>query len=56
MDLSQSEESQNADSFGVEFVNTSDSNDECKFGLSGNVDLPCELSLTLKNEIPISSQ
>ena len=39
VDLSQSEDSQDSDNFGVEFVNTSDSNDECEFGLGWYVDL-----------------
>ena len=41
MDLSQSEYSQDSDDLGVEFVNTSDSHNKSKFGLSGNVDLSC---------------
>ena len=39
VDLSQSENSEDSDDFGVEFVNTSDSHDEGKSGLGGYVDL-----------------
>jgi hypothetical protein len=39
VELSQSKNSENPDNFWVEFVNTSDSHDKGKFGLSGDVDL-----------------
>ncbi len=45
MDLPQSEQSQDSDDFGVEFVNTSDSNNECESGLGGYVNLSSELGL-----------
>ena len=45
MNLSQSEQSQDSDDFGVEFVNTSNSNNECESGLGGYVNLSSELSL-----------
>ena len=39
MDLSQSQNSENSDNFGVEFVDTSDSDNEGNFGLSWDVNL-----------------
>jgi hypothetical protein len=45
VELSESEESHDSDSLGVEFVNTSDSNNEGDFGLGRYVDLSGELSL-----------
>ena len=45
VELSESEESHDSDGLGVEFVNTSDSNNEGDFGLGRYVDLSGELSL-----------
>lgn len=45
VELSESEESHDPDDFGVELVNTSDSDNEGESGLSGYVDLSGELSL-----------
>ena len=45
MDLSQPKQSQDSDDFGIEFVNTSDSDNECEFGLSRYVNLSCDFSL-----------
>jgi len=45
VELSESEESHDSDGFGIEFVNTSDSNDKGDFGVSRYVDLTGELSL-----------
>jgi hypothetical protein len=47
VDLSQSEQSQDSDNLWVEFVNTSDSNNECEFWLSGYVDLTCKFGLSI---------
>jgi len=47
VDLSQSEQSEDSDNLGVEFVNTSDSDNECKFGLSRYVDLTCKFGLSI---------
>lgn len=43
--LSESQESKNSDSSGVEFVNTSNSNDESQSGFGGNEDLTGEFCL-----------
>ncbi len=45
MDLSESKNSEDSDDFRVEFVDTSDSDDEGKFGLGSNMDLTCEFCL-----------
>lgn len=45
MELSESEESHDADNFGVEFVNTADPHNECQTGLSWDVNLTGELGL-----------
>ena len=47
VELSQSEESHDSDGFGIEFVNTSDSDHEGDFRISRYVDLASELSLNL---------
>ena len=39
MELSESEETKDANSSGIKFVHTSDSNNEGNFGLWGNVNL-----------------
>lgn len=46
VELSQSEKSEDADGPGVEFVDTPDSDHECHFGLSRDVDLTCELGIS----------
>jgi hypothetical protein len=47
VDLSQSEQSQDSDDLGVEFVNTSDSHNECESRLSGYVDLSGKFGLSV---------
>ena len=47
VDLSQSEQSEDSDDFRVEFVNTSDSYNECESWLSWYVDLTSELGLNI---------
>ena len=46
VELSQSEESHDPDDLGVEFVNTSDSNNKGEFGFSSYVNLSSEFSLS----------
>ena len=46
MNLSQSQDSENSEDLGVEFVNTSDPDDEGELGLGGHVDLSGELGLS----------
>ena len=47
MDLPQSEQSQDSDDLRVEFVNTSDSHNECESGLGGYVDLSGKFGLNV---------
>jgi len=47
VDLSQSEQSEDSDNLGVEFVNTSDSDNECESWLSRYVDLTCKFGLSI---------
>ena len=46
MDLSESEQPEDSEDFGVEFVDTSDPDDECEFGLCRDVDLSSEFGLS----------
>jgi len=50
VELSQSEESHDSNDLGVEFINTSDSNNKGKFGFGGYVNLSSVLSLN-KSEL-----
>jgi hypothetical protein len=46
VDLSKSENSQDSEDFGVEFVDTSDSDNKGKFGLGGDVNLSGKFRLS----------
>jgi hypothetical protein len=47
VELSKSQKSEDSDDLGVELVDTSNSNDESEFALSGHVDGTIEFSLML---------
>ena len=54
MNLSESEDSKDSDDFGVELIDTSDSGNKSKSGLSGYVDLTSKFSLSASSDFSLS--
>ena len=54
MNLSESEDSKDSDDFGVELIDTSDSGNKSKSGLSGYMDLTRKFSLSASSDFSLS--